>query len=136
MGGGADGSMLWGSIGGGNIERIAGQTAITIKDPKLISYDIGEYDDNNISEALVPSGMICGGSMTLFYEPMMNVGRPKVWVFGAGHCGRAVYNLLSRQDWQIIMLDSRKDVLIPEHFPKAERRLGSYEELANAAEFA
>ena len=129
----SDGELIWGTIGGGNIERIVSQICTTLKKPELKSYDIGE--DEEIIEANVPTGMICGGSMSLFYEPFGSLTNPTVWIFGTGHCGKAVYDILSKQDWNIIMLDNRKEVLTIENFPDAERRLGDYEESVDQAKF-
>ncbi|MFW9928065.1 MAG: XdhC family protein [Candidatus Thorarchaeota archaeon] len=127
------GELLWGSIGGGNIERIAIQVCTTLHEPKLMSYNVGDEDE--VYEANVSTGMICGGNMTLFYEPIGKIRSPTVWIFGAGHCGKAVYDILSTQDWNIIMLDNRKEILTGEKFPNAERRLGDYSKLISEINF-
>ncbi|MHA1990415.1 MAG: XdhC family protein [Candidatus Hodarchaeales archaeon] len=129
-----EGELLWGTIGGGNVERIASQVCTTLKEAKLISYDIGE--DEKVQETTLPTGMICGGTMSLFYESIGGLTIPNVWIYGSGHCGKAVYNILTKQDWNIIMLDNREEVLISENFPNAERRIGKYEELADSATYS
>ncbi|MHA1983116.1 MAG: XdhC family protein [Candidatus Hodarchaeales archaeon] len=128
------GELVWGTIGGGNVERIASQVCTTLKKPKLISYDIGE--DEDVQETTLPTGMICGGSMSLFYEPIGSLTSPTIWIYGSGHCGKALYDLLVKQDWNIVMLDNRAGILTTNSFPNAERRLGNYEELADEINYS
>lgn len=133
---GPSGELLWGTIGGGVIERKAGAETTKLSGPKLQSYNIGTHDsEDQAAEVGERTGMICGGSMTLYYEPHGDWLRPRVWLFGAGHCGKAVYDLLVRQDWSVVVLDNRKDVLTEVFFPEAERRVGSYDELVRNADF-
>lgn len=127
------GKLIWGTIGGGSIERIASQNCTTLKQPELISYNIGENEEVKIAN--LPTGMICGGTMSLFYEQYGSSTNPRIWIFGAGHCGKAVYDILIKQDWNVVMLDNRKDVLTVENFPGAEIKLGKYEDSVDEANF-
>ncbi|MFQ5980765.1 MAG: XdhC family protein [Candidatus Heimdallarchaeota archaeon] len=129
------GNLLWGTIGGGTIEKIATKRITKLKDPTLQMYNVGADGPDTVEE-IDSTGMLCGGIMTLYYEPHGNVNFPQIWIFGAGHIGHALYELLIKQEWNIILLDNRPEVLTEEKFPKAERRIGSYKELAKQVDFA
>lgn len=129
------GNLLWGTIGGGTIEKIATQRITKLKHPTLQMYNVGA-DDTDVVEEMDSTGMLCGGTMTLFYEPHGNVHFPRIWIFGAGHIGLALYELLIKQEWSIVMLDNRSEVLTEEKFPKIERRIGPFKELVRHADYA
>ncbi|MHA2364997.1 MAG: XdhC family protein [Candidatus Hodarchaeales archaeon] len=128
---GSRGELLWGTIGGGVIERKACLTTVDLVGSQLISYDVGTEES---AEELDSTGMICGGTMTLYYHPHGHKFNPRAWIFGAGHCGKALYELLDTLNWDIIVLDNRPEVLNENDFPNAERRIGPYEEHVKKAE--
>jgi len=103
-----DGS-LEGTVGGGNIEVEATQIALQVlksKNPLLQKFDL---------ENLEVGGMICGGSMTLFFEPVL----PDriLTIFGGGHVGRAVARVAHEAGWRVRVIDERDGVLDPQFFP-------------------
>ncbi len=104
-----DGS-LEGTVGGGNIELEATQIAQQVlksKDPLLRKFDL---------ENLEVGGMICGGSMTLFFEPVLP--DQMLTIFGGGHVGRAVARVAYEAGWRVRVIDEREGVLDPQFFPE------------------
>lgn len=97
-----------GTIGGGTLEfraiEIARQMLSTKRGPDLRKFPLG------------PSmGQCCGGSVTLMFEPqrqdLFNVA-----LFGAGHVGKAVVQVLSALPCRIRWFDPRPDEF-PDHVP-------------------
>jgi xanthine dehydrogenase accessory factor len=100
--------MLEGTVGGGNIELEAIQVAqqvIKAKQPLLKKF---ELKDLEVGE------MICGGSMTLFFEPVLP--DRVLTIFGGGHVGRAVARVAYEAGWRIRVVDDREGVLDPQFF--------------------
>lgn len=101
---------LEGTVGGGNIELQAIQTAQQVlqsKQPLLKKYEL---------EDLEVGGMICGGSMTLFFEPVLP--DRVLTIFGGGHVGRSVARVAHEAGWRIRVVDEREGVLDPQFFPQ------------------
>lgn len=102
-----DGKIL-GTIGGGALEFLAVNESVSMlknsKSSTLQKYILGE--DNNVIDA-IKTGMICGGSITLFFE--INNAKENVFIFGAGHIGQALSYHLCKLDYKITVIDSRKE---------------------------
>ncbi len=110
-----DGS-LEGTVGGGNIELEATQIALQVmksKQPRLQKFDLA---------ALEVGGMTCGGSMTLFFEPVFP--DRVLTIFGGGHVGRAVARVAHEAGWQVRVIDERVGVLDPQFFPAQAELIG------------
>jgi len=102
-----DGSKL-GTVGGGTLEQIAVKRALSILKEKknlLEKYDLSGEGD----KGAVRSSMLCGGNVSLFYE-YIGTG-PRVYIFGAGHVGKALVYHLRKLNYFITVIDSRKDIL-------------------------
>jgi len=97
-----------GTVGGGSIEveavKIA-QQVIASQKPLLSNYQLNDLTDE----------MICGGTMTLFYEPIYPEKR--LTIFGGGHVGRAIAHVAFIAGWQVKVVDHRQEVLEPSFFP-------------------
>ncbi len=97
-----------GTVGGGAIEQTAYEKALQLMSTKkslLQKYDLTE---NCIHEDAQNTDMVCGGSVTLFYEYVNNLTH--VYVFGAGHVGRAVIDFLKYLDYNITVIDHREGI--------------------------
>lgn len=117
----SDGRTL-GSVGGGAIESTTIESALSLmdsKEPALMSYDL---DDD--------AGMVCGGSMQIFLEPI--AGGPEVLVVGGGHVGLAVARAARDAGFRVSVVDDRPDMVSEERFPFADRRLVGGTELLDA----
>lgn len=98
----------FGTIGGGALEFAAikeAENVLTTQKSITKKYLLGE--NNNIVNA-VKTKMICGGTITLFYEYINT--KPTVYIFGAGHIGKALVYFLKRLNYNIILVDSRKEM--------------------------
>ena len=105
-----DGSSL-GTIGGGSIEYFAIEKAkkLLIARESLNEKYVLSDQDIKVDDGSIKLNMACGGKVDLFYE---FVG-PKQWVyiFGAGHCGNALGEILIALGFYVTIVDDRKDIL-------------------------
>lgn len=106
-----DGRTL-GTVGGGAIESTTIEKAREMigAQPTLLSFDL---DDD--------TGMICGGKMDIFLEPIE--AGPLALVVGGGHVGQAVARVAKQAGFRVTVVDDRPEVVSEERFPFADRRL-------------
>ncbi len=105
-----DGPLV-GTVGGGSIELEAINFAQEVLKTKLPLLKVFQLDQLEQHEA-----MTCGGSMTLFFEPVLP--DRKLTIFGGGHVGKSVARVAHEAGWQIRVLDEREGVLDPKYFPE------------------
>ena len=90
-------SVLHGTIGGGKLEFLATKEAIkALRDNKIIesSYTLGpEFEQ------------CCGGKVDFIIEPMNQ--SPELFLFGAGHIGVEIAQLLVDTPFKVTLIDSR-----------------------------
>ncbi|MBD3220830.1 hypothetical protein GF314_06270 [bacterium] len=101
------GGLVMGTIGGGAIEHRAvadAQAVLASGQPLLKEYllDDGEPRPGDPAE---PTGMLCGGRVTLFFEVLAPVDR--ACLFGAGHVNRALADILTPLGFAVTFVDSR-----------------------------
>lgn len=98
----ADGDLVWGTIGGGNLERLAIEHGT-----ELLARGGGhsESQDYPLAEK---TGQCCGGQVTLFYETYPWTTR-QVVVFGAGHVAQALAGLTSYLGCDLQLIDGREE---------------------------
>ncbi|MFI6938024.1 xanthine dehydrogenase accessory protein XdhC [Streptomyces sp. NPDC050418] len=104
----------WGSIGGGNVEAVSIDRARELMtagrtEPELMDFALNDKVTNRHGV------QCCGGTVQVLLEPLPVVRA--VAVFGVGHVGLELARILSRQDLDLHLVDSRADLL-------TERRLG------------
>ncbi|MEA3391499.1 MAG: XdhC family protein [Candidatus Marinimicrobia bacterium] len=95
-----------GTVGGGSIEKLAIEKALELMISRGNStehYIMDEPGDGSTT------GMICGGSATLFFEYF--APQKHVYIFGAGHIGKALCYHLKPLNYQITIIDDREEVL-------------------------
>jgi xanthine dehydrogenase accessory factor len=101
-----------GSIGGGAIEHLIRREAILA---------IHEQQSRLVTSSLKNDlGMCCGGTMTVFIEPIRHVA--KLICFGAGHIGQALCPLAFDLGFEVSIVDHRKDFLQNDAFAKVSHR--------------
>jgi xanthine dehydrogenase accessory factor len=124
----ADGRTV-GTIGGGCYEHDAfgkAREAIVSGTPSLVRY---ELSDDFAEE----SGLICGGQMEVYIEPL--AAAPRLYVIGAGHVGWHLARLAQETGFRIHVLDDREKFANAERFPgAAEIVVDHIEEWLQAAE--
>ena len=105
----ADGRTV-GTIGGGCYENEAFWKAReAIKNRKPISLKF-ELNDDFAQE----SGLVCGGQMEVFVEPLEP--SPELYVFGAGHVGYFVAKLAHEVAFKVHVVDDREKFANVERF--------------------
>ena len=107
-----DGRTL-GTIGGGCYENEAvlrARAAIADGRATLARFDLND----DLAEE---SGLICGGQMEVFIEPI--APPPDVYVVGAGHVGYHVARLAALVGFRVHVLDDREKFANAERFPDA-----------------
>lgn len=90
-----------GTIGGGNLEKKVIENAliqITKNEPKLFKHDL-----------LHQHNMCCGGSVEIYIEPIKKMNR--LYIFGAGHTGKALAQFANQLDFDIYVIDDRKEYI-------------------------
>lgn len=88
-----------GSIGGGALEKKVIEQALEV----LKNNEAKVVIHNLVSEL----AMCCGGTVELFIEAIMN--RKKLYIFGAGHCGKALAKFAPDLDFDVTLIDERYD---------------------------
>ncbi len=118
-----------GTVGGGGLEYLAQRDArdvLRAGGELRRTYSLGSAP----GEA---TGAICGGSATVVFRVLGPEDAaallaalpkpPRVLLFGAGHVGRALADVLALLDLPVTVTDPRAELLTAERFPAAERRV-------------
>jgi xanthine dehydrogenase accessory factor len=117
-----DGSMA-GTIGGGCVEAdvwTAAREVIQTEKPQRLTFNLGQ-------DAAYDNGLICGGQLEVFIEPVLPV--PRAYVFGAGHISRSLSKALALAGFAPVVVDDRESFASRERFPDAvEVHAAEYEE--------
>ena len=104
-----DGSTV-GTIGGGAIEKRITEEALTMmqgRGTRLITYELKDI------------GMVCGGGMSVFLEPLIDA-HPLI-IFGAGHIGFALSKITKMLGFTTAVVDNRPEFANEEKLPWADR---------------
>ncbi|MGE5834918.1 MAG: XdhC family protein, partial [Acidobacteriota bacterium] len=108
----ADGRTV-GTIGGGCYEHDAfgkARQAILEGRPSLVRYELSDdFAEEN--------GLICGGQMDVYIEPL--TAAPRLYVIGAGHVGWHLGRLAQEAGFRIHVVDDREKFANGERFPAA-----------------
>jgi xanthine dehydrogenase accessory factor len=108
----ADGRTV-GTIGGGCYENDAfwkAREVLTTRRARVVHYDL---NDDFAEE----SGLICGGQMDVFIEPVEPA--PRLYIIGAGHVGYHLAQLAGAVGFRIHVVDDREKFASAERFPGA-----------------
>ena len=103
-----------GTIGGGCYENDASgkaREAIRASRPQLVRYSLND-------ELAAESGLICGGMMEVFIEPV--VPTPDLYLLGAGHVSMEVARVASATGFRVHVVDDREKFANSDRFPGAE----------------
>ncbi len=118
-----DGSLA-GTIGGGCVEAEvwnAAREVIATERPRSLQFSLGH-------DAAYDNGLICGGQLTVFVEPV--IPQPRLLLFGAGHISRSIAKLAHLAGFAVTVIDNRETYANRERFPEAEEIFAEeYEEL-------
>jgi xanthine dehydrogenase accessory factor len=118
-----DGSMI-GTIGGGCVEAEvwnAARDVIASERPKRLSFTLGQ-------DAAYDNGLICGGQLEVFVEPV--VPQPRAFIFGAGHISKSLSKIADIAGFEPVIIDDRESFASRERFPEASAiHAAEYEEV-------
>lgn len=89
---------IYGTIGGGDLEKSVIQNAI-----QIIRQGHSELFTHNL---LQQHGMCCGGKLSIFIDFLRKPD--KLYIFGAGHVGRALAQIATTLPFDIYLIDDRK----------------------------
>jgi xanthine dehydrogenase accessory factor len=116
-----DGSIA-GTIGGGCVEAevwAAAKEVMQKEAPRKMVFNL-----NN--EASYDNGLICGGTVEIFVEPILP--QPMLYLFGGGHVAMAVAKAASSAGFAVGVVDDREAFANLERFPMAAEVFTSYED--------
>src|ERR1035438_8903401 len=138
-----DGSMT-GTIGGGCVEAEvwnAAREVIQTEQPKHLTFNLGQ-------DAAHDNGLICGGQLDVFVEPVLPVPHalifggqldvfvepvlpvPHAFIFGAGHISKSLSKVATLAKPASVVIDNRDTFANRERFPEAaEVHAAEYEEV-------
>ncbi len=118
-----DGSMI-GTIGGGCVEAEVWEAArevIATEKPRHLTFNLGQ-------DAAYDNGLICGGQLDVFVEPVMPV--PHAYIFGAGHISKSLSKVATLAGFASVVVDDRETFASRERFPEAAAvHAAEYEEI-------
>jgi xanthine dehydrogenase accessory factor len=118
-----DGSIA-GTIGGGCVEAqviAAAREVIETGKPRHMRFDLS-------GGQLAENGLICGGQMEVFLEPVLPP--PLAFIFGAGHISRSLSAVASLAGFATVIVDDRDAFANRQRFPEAvEIHAAEYEEV-------
>ena len=118
-----DGSIV-GTVGGGCVEAevwSVAQEVMREEKPRRLHFNLNanpEYDN----------GLICGGSLDIFVEPVL--ATPTALILGGGHVGLNLARVAKIAGFDVVVADDREAFANKERFPEASETLaGSWDEI-------
>ena len=121
-----DGSMT-GTIGGGCVEAEVWNAAREVLDtekPRRLQFNLGQ-------DAAYDNGLICGGQLEVFVEPVLPI--PHAYIFGAGHISKSLSKIATLAGFATVVVDNRESFANRERFPEASAvHAAEYEEIFQA----
>ncbi len=118
-----DGSMV-GTIGGGCVEAEvwnAAREVIETEKPRHLNFNLGQ-------DAAYDNGLICGGQLDVFIEPVTPI--PSAYIFGAGHISKSLSKVAALAGFRTAVIDNREQFANRDRFPDADEVIAAeYEEV-------
>ncbi len=118
-----DGSIA-GTIGGGCVEAEVWNSAREVMEsekPRHLNFNLGQ-------DAAYDNGLICGGQLNVFIEPV--IPYPRAFIFGAGHVSKSISKIANIAGFATVVVDNREQFANRERFPEADEIFAEeYEEV-------
>ncbi|MSV34935.1 MAG: xanthine dehydrogenase [Bryobacterales bacterium] len=108
-----DGSMV-GTVGGGCVEAevwTAAREVIETDKPRHLNFSLGQ-------DAAYDNGLICGGQLNIFIEPI--APQPRAFIFGGGHVSKSISKVANMAGFATVIVDDREAFANKERFPEAD----------------
>jgi xanthine dehydrogenase accessory factor len=103
------GQAVFGSVGGGNLEEVAIRKARTMLEARTQAAETLELSLTERAPAEF-GVQCCGGEVGLLLEPVQPA-LTQIALFGMGHVGLALARILSRLPFELLLCDSRPEML-------------------------
>lgn len=116
-----DGSVA-GTIGGGCVEAevwAAAKEVMQQEQPRKMVFNLNH-------DAAYDVGLICGGTLEIFVEPLLP--QPKLYIFGGGHVSLSVARAANAAGFGIGVIDDRAAFANSERFPMATEIHTAYQD--------
>src|SRR5260221_3063860 len=116
-----DGSLV-GTVGGGCVEAdvwAAAKEVMQKEAPRKMVFNL-----NN--EATYDNGLICGGTVEIFVEPILP--QPIIYIFGGGHVSMAMAKAANSPGFAIGIVDDREAFANLQRFPMAQDVFTNYDQ--------
>jgi xanthine dehydrogenase accessory factor len=116
-----DGSIV-GTIGGGCVEAevwAAAKEVMLAEQPRKMTFNLNQ-------DAAYDAGLICGGTLEIFVEPILP--QPLLYIFGGGHISSAVARIATASGFSVNVADDREAFSNTERFPMADKLFTTYED--------
>jgi xanthine dehydrogenase accessory factor len=107
-----DGSIL-GTVGGGCVEAevwAVAQDVMREEKPRRLHFNLNSTPDYD-------EGLVCGGSLDIFVEPIL--ATPTLYLFGGGHVSLSISKIAEIAGFEIIVADDREAFANKQRFPAA-----------------
>ncbi|MDQ6665011.1 MAG: XdhC/CoxI family protein [Acidobacteriota bacterium] len=118
-----DGSMI-GTIGGGCVEAEvwnAAREVMETEKSRHLTFNLGQ-------DAAHDNGLICGGQLDVFVEPVIPM--PRAFIFGAGHISKSLSKVAAMAGFSPSVVDNRETFANRDRFPEADEIFAEeYEEV-------
>jgi xanthine dehydrogenase accessory factor len=108
-----DGSIV-GTIGGGCVEAEvwnAAREVMETEKPRHLNFNLGQ-------DAAYDNGLICGGQLNVFIEPV--IPYPRAFIFGAGHVSKSISKISNIAGFATVIVDNREQFANRDRFPEAD----------------
>jgi xanthine dehydrogenase accessory factor len=116
-----DDGTIAGTVGGGCVEAdvwAAAKEVIDNEQPRKMTFNLNH-------EAAFDAGLICGGTVEIFVEPILPL--PTLYVFGGGHVSTALARVAHQAGFLIGVVDDREAFANAERFPMADEIFATFE---------
>lgn len=100
---------FFGTVGGGALEHYAIEKAKQLLKTRTHLTEKYLLDKGKIIPEAKTLPMVCGGTVTLFYE-FLGV-KNYVYIFGGGHVGQALVKVLKPLNFHLTVIDERKEII-------------------------
>jgi xanthine dehydrogenase accessory factor len=120
-----DGSIV-GTVGGGCVEAevwTAAREAMETGQSRQLTFNLGQ-------DAAQDNGLICGGQLEIFVEPIFP--QPRAFLFGGGHISKSLAGIAGLAGFSTVIVDDREAFANRERFPDADEVIaGEYEQVCS-----
>jgi len=105
---------VFGTIGGSAVEAMVideARECLKNNETKKVWHDLDDHEKAD-------TGMICGGKMEFFIEPVMT--SPRLYIFGGGHVALPLARLAAMVGFSYIIVEDRPEFATTERFPDSK----------------